>query len=61
MKNCWDCGFYKEYINLRKMEESNTDKVIYLHNCTNVNMPSEIADLNMAEECEHYDDDTWMK
>jgi hypothetical protein len=61
MKNCWDCGYFKEYINRRKMEELKTDKVIYYYHCENQHTPSEIENLNIANECEHYDDDTWMK
>lgn len=60
-KNCWDCGYYKEYVNQRKMEELNTDKVIWLHICENVNMPTEIKELDIAEKCTYYDDDSWMK
>lgn len=60
-KNCWDCGYYKEYVNHRKMEELNTEKVIFLHQCQNVNMPSEINDLELAGICKYYDDDSWMK
>lgn len=60
-KNCWNCGFYKEYINRRKMEEIKTDEVIYYHHCQNANTPSEIEDLEIADKCQYYDDDTWMK
>lgn len=61
MKNCWDCGYYKEYINRRKMEEQQTDYVIYLHVCENIKMPTEIEDLDIADQCQYYDDDSWMK
>ncbi|MCK1999887.1 hypothetical protein MZM54_00635 [[Brevibacterium] frigoritolerans] len=60
-KNCWDCGYYKEYVNRRKMEELHTDTVIWLHICENVNMPNEIKNLYIAEQCTFYDDDSWMK
>jgi hypothetical protein len=60
-KNCWDCGYFKEYVNRRKMEELKTDTVIYYYHCENQHTPSEIKDLNIANECQYYDDDSWMK
>jgi hypothetical protein len=60
-KSCDDCGFYKLYVNRKKMEELKTEKVIWLELCENINMPATIEDTSIADTCKHYDDDSWMK
>ncbi|PLR99605.1 hypothetical protein [Bacillus sp. T33-2] len=61
VRSCEDCGFFKEYINRRKMEELQTDNVIWFWHCENQNTPSEIKNLNFATQCQYYDDESWMK
>ena len=61
MRTCEDCGYHKTYVNHRKMEELKTDTVIWYENCQHQDMPSEIEDMEMANSCEYYDDDSWMK
>lgn len=60
-KSCWDCGYHKQYVNRRKMAEQNTDEVIWLNICENVNIKYELTDLSEAKSCQYYDDDSWMK
>jgi len=61
MRFCEECGFFKTYVNRRKMQEENTNETIWLHICENVNMPSVVKDSSIANKCTYYDDDTWMK
>lgn len=60
-KNCEDCGYFKEYVNYGKMEELKTDKVIWYWLCENQQKYGEIKDLNIANDCQYYDNDSWMK
>jgi len=59
---CDECSYLKTYVNKRRMEELDTDEVIWLHVCQHPKVQqTEVKDLLIADNCKHFDDDIWLK
>lgn len=65
-KSCRNCIDFKEYVNERKMSELGITSrllkdIIWFYYCQNPETHGEIKDLNIANNCQYYDDDSWIK
>lgn len=59
-KSCEDCIFLKSYLNQKEMLRQGKDEesIIWKHMCDHPKTPGVVKDLNVAESCSFYDEDS---